>query len=114
MKHTLQQYDRVMALQPRFEELDGCIILRVPGSKTAAAPECNNKKARRWYVFDVKTRAHVCDLRKEEVPGWLVRRALAEEKDKTRGTEKTGKQYHVENIKQPKVVQQQFCFSGVV
>ena len=72
-------YQRIIAAQPEWETLEGVEILRSPGSAYAAIPASGKRNARQFQVFNVKTREPVCQLKKDEVTGWLVNRAMEEQ-----------------------------------
>lgn len=71
---------RIEKNQPEWTTLDGILILQVPGSELAAIPNSGKKNAASFTIFNVKTRNEIVQLKKKEVRGWLVDRAL-DEKD---------------------------------
>ena len=79
-----QRYQRIMERQPQWETLEGHAILRVPGEAIAALPTTGRRNAAQFVVFDVATRRELAYLKRDEVTGWLVLRALDREDAITR------------------------------
>ena len=59
--------------QPEWELIDGVEVLRVPGGRYAAAPTSGKRGSSHFMGFDVQLREEICQLRKTEVRGWLIR-----------------------------------------
>lgn len=75
---TTKWADYIAARQPEWTTIDGVDVLRVPGSKYAAAPATNRRNAAHWIVFNVDTREESCQLTRRDVRSWLVRTGYAE------------------------------------
>lgn len=67
----------IQANQPKWDTLEGQLILRVPGSNFAAIPANGKKNSAKFVVFDVNTREEITFLTKKEVFGWLAKRAIS-------------------------------------
>lgn len=71
-----QRHHAILSNQPKWEEMEGHWILRVPGESIAALPSTGKKTAANFVVFNVRTREELAFLKKSEVMGWLTLRAV--------------------------------------
>jgi len=68
-------------IRDQFESLEGFVIRHVPGSDYAAVSSNGRRNARVWVAFCLSERKELCQLRRDEVSGWLAGKAKWERID---------------------------------
>ena len=69
-------YNKMVALQPEWVNIEGVEVLQSPGSSFVAVPCSGRKNSRRFDIIDLNDRTDiVCQLTSKEVYGWLAKKA---------------------------------------